>query len=144
MLSFLPILAPPSFLPLDLKRQSGGLGHEKTRGETRFPPNGERGSGYFKQLLSALPATTTTRLHAPVSTQMIHRQFTRLARAADPPHTLLACSLLLLARQFRATSPITVGYDGKEAWFCFSALESFDLLHWRQIERRSQSMNLWI
>ena len=80
-LSFLPIFAPPSFLWISTTIPRPRP--EKTRGKTRFPPNGTRGSGYFKQLLSALPATTKTRLHGPVSPPMIHRRFTRPVRAAD-------------------------------------------------------------
>lgn len=61
--SLLSLSSP--FLPLD-PTTIRGHGSRK-RDAKRFPPNGPCSSGYFKQLLSAVPATTKTRLHTPVS-----------------------------------------------------------------------------
>lgn len=71
----------------------------------RFPTRGPRSrcSGYFKQLLSALPATTKTRLHGYVSTPMIHRRFTRLPSGLRVPPRLARSLARSRARAF--------GYD---------------------------------
>lgn len=61
--SLLSLSSP--FLPLD-PTTIRGHGSRK-RDAKRFPPNGPCSSGYFKQLLSAVLATTKTRLHTPVS-----------------------------------------------------------------------------
>lgn len=76
----------------------------------RFPPNCPRGSGYFKQLLSAVPATTKPRLHAtrlnthdsPTVYTRLPGQITRYPLASSLSGSLAApvCLLFVVYRAF--------------------------------------------